>query len=117
MHKLEWRGEKEFSVGGVSFLCELNDHSAKTTDERFILLKDRNVLQTYADAFSSTQPRNVLEFGIFQGGSPTLFSLWWDVDKFVGIDLCPPVQVFDEFCRRHPVGATDSLALRRIVNR
>ena len=125
MNKLEWHGEKEFSVSGVKFLCESNDYSAKTTDERFILLKDRGTLQTYADAFSSTQPKNVLEFGIFQGGSPALFSLWWDVDKFVGVDLCPPVQAFDDFCRRHPVGQrirshygvsqTDKVRIDRIV--
>jgi hypothetical protein len=44
MNQLEWHGEKDFSVDGVRFRCELNDHSAKTTDERFILLKDRDVL-------------------------------------------------------------------------
>jgi hypothetical protein len=125
MNKLEWHGEKDFSVGGVTFLCESSDYSAKTNDERFILLKDRGTLQTYADAFSSTQPKNVLEFGIFQGGSPALFSLWWDVDKFVGVDLSPPVQAFDEFCRRHPVGQrirshygvsqTDKARIDRIV--
>ena len=125
MNELEWHGEKEFSVGGVRFLCELNDDSLKTNDERFILLKDRGSLETYAEVFSSTQPKTVLEFGIFQGGSPTLFSLWWDLDKFVGVDLCPPVQGFDEFCRRHPVGQrirshygvsqTDKTRIDRIV--
>ena len=104
MNQLEWHGEKEFTVNGVKFLCALNDESLKTNDERFVLLKDRGSLESYAEVFSNTQPRTVLEFGIFQGGSPTLFSLWWDLEKFVGVDLCPPVVAFDEFCRGHPAG-------------
>src|SRR5262245_36292914 len=73
MNKIEWYGEKEFSVDGVRFLCAVDDHSSKTNDERVIILKDRTVLENYADVFLSTQPKTVLEFGIFQGGSPTLF--------------------------------------------
>jgi SAM-dependent methyltransferase len=47
----------------------------------------------------------MLEFGIFQGGSPALFSLWFGVEKFVGVDICPPVVAFDRFCRTHEVGS------------
>jgi hypothetical protein len=54
--------------------------------------------------FSDVQPRNMLEFGIFQGGSASLFSLLFNVDKFVGIDLCDPVERFDPFCNRHTIG-------------
>jgi SAM-dependent methyltransferase len=102
---LEWLNEREFVIDGVAFECTLGDYSEKTNRERFVLLKDRAVLEQYATVFADAAPKNILEFGIFQGGSPALFSLWFDAAKFVGIDICKPVAAFDEFCRTHEVGS------------
>jgi cephalosporin hydroxylase len=104
MNPIEWLSDEEFRVGGVKFLSGLRDYSLKTNDERIVILKDLPSLELYKTVFAGVEPRNVLEFGIFQGGSPALFSLWLDVEKFVGIDLCDPVQRFDAFCARHPIG-------------
>lgn len=104
MEQIRWLNERECTVAGVTFYCSLDDYSRKTDGERFILLKDREVLDNYASVFADAPPKNILEFGIFQGGSPALFSLWFNVDKFVGVDLSPPVTAFDEFCRTHPIG-------------
>jgi Methyltransferase domain len=104
MKQIEWLSDREFSVDGVRFLCALDDYSLKTNDDRLVILKDRESLESYAAVFSGTHPRTMLEFGIFQGGSPALFSLWFEIDKFVGIDLSAPVEEFDAFCNRHAVG-------------
>lgn len=104
MEQIHWLSDRECTVAGVKFFCSLDDYTRTTDEERFILLKDRQVLDNYATVFAAQPPKTILEFGIFQGGSPALFSLWFDVDKFVGIDLSPPVAAFDEFCRKHPVG-------------
>lgn len=105
MQQLEWRNDREFSVAGVKFECApLGDYSGKTTSERFLLLKDRGSIEQYATVFRGEQPKNILEFGIFQGGSPALFALWFEAQKFVGIDIAEPIPAFDEFCRTHPVG-------------
>jgi hypothetical protein len=104
MKQLEWRGEREFSVGGVRFICAFDDYSRKTDRNHFVILKDRAALDGYAAVFSDAQPRNILEFGIFQGGSPVMFSLWFDLHKFVGVDVCAPVAEFDDFCARHEAG-------------
>jgi cephalosporin hydroxylase len=104
MNRIEWLNDKEFSIDGIKFLCSLGDYSLKTNDERVIILKDRGALKSYDTVFAGMQPRTMLEFGIFQGGSPTLFSLWFKLDKFVGIDLSPPVEGFEAFCARQPVG-------------
>lgn len=102
---IEWAGEREFSVGGIKFLCALDDYSLQTDSERFVILKDRSVLNNYSLVFSDNQPKTMLEFGIFQGGSPALFSLWFELEKFVGIDICSPVKDFDAFCKHHPAGS------------
>jgi cephalosporin hydroxylase len=104
MPNLVWKSDAEFEVDGVGFECTLNDYSVQTSRQRFALLKDRPSLEQYAAVFDAIKPRNILEFGIFQGGSPALFTLWFDLAKFVGIDICPPVQAFDEFCQSHPIG-------------
>jgi hypothetical protein len=72
--------------------------------ERFVILKGRGMLEEYAAMFAEALPKTILEFGIFQGGSPALYSLWFDLHKFVGIDICAPVVAFDDFCRRHEAG-------------
>lgn len=104
MKDLEWRSESDFTVDGVSFQCAVGDYSGRTNEERFMLLKDRTVLDQYAAVLGEAPPRRMLEFGVFQGGSPVLFSLWFGLDKFVGVDICKPVAAFDEFCRRHNIG-------------
>ena len=104
MKEIEWLNEREFTVQGVKFYCSLDDYTTKTNGERFIILKNKPVLDHYAAVFAESTPRTILEFGIFQGGSPALFTLWFDVQKFVGIDLCEPVEAFDEFCRTHTLG-------------
>lgn len=105
MKTLEWSSDREFALGGVRFSCTLGDYTSKTDRERLVLLKERTVLEQYATVLADSTPKNILEFGIFQGGSPALFSLWFDADKCVGIDICPPVEAFEEFCRTHPSGS------------
>lgn len=104
MKALTWMSETEFSVEGIKFQCCVNDYDQKTNDERFILLKDRGSLEQYANVLADAEPRNVLEFGIFQGGSAALFTAWFDLEKFVGIDICSSVGPFDDFCRTHAIG-------------
>lgn len=125
MSEIHWLNEREFVIGDVKFYCSLDDYSLKTDAERFVILKNREVIGNYATVFADAAPKNILEFGIFQGGSPALFSLWFGVDKFVGVDLCAPVAAFDQFCSRHPVGKnirsyyrvsqTDEQRVREIV--
>lgn len=100
MQQLEWSSETEFSVNGVRFLCAIDNYALKTDEERAVILKTKTDLEHYELVFANKSPRNALEFGIFQGGSPALFALWFALDKFVGIDICQPVAGFESFCRR-----------------
>jgi SAM-dependent methyltransferase len=104
MKALEWRSERELVIDGVHFDCAIDDFTRKTSPDRLVLLKTRGVLDLYAQVLADVRPRNMLEFGIFQGGSPALYSLWLDLDKFVGVDICPPVEPFEDFCRHHEAG-------------
>lgn len=104
MNEIEWKSGSEFSVGGVDFLCSIDDFSRKSTADRIVILKARSVIDEYATVLAGAAPKNALEFGIFEGGSPILFTLWFDLAKFVGLDICEPVAGLEEFRRRHPLG-------------
>ena len=107
MHHLTWTSENDFNIRGVNFLCGLHDYSLETNFDRVVILKNRTVMEDYISVFSSKkEPTNVLEFGIFQGGSPILFSLMFDVKKFVGIDICYPVEKLEALLQTLPVGET-----------
>src|SRR5690606_17123344 len=77
MAQIEWLNDSELRIADVSFYCSLDDFSRKTDKDRFVLLKDRSSLEQYASVFAEAPPRTMLEFGIFQGGSSALFSLWF----------------------------------------
>lgn len=101
MKEIVWNNDNEFTMDGVDFYCTMDDYSLKTDDNRVILLKNKAVLDNYLTVFSSNPPKNILEFGIWEGGSPAIFSLMFEVDRFVGVDLRPPVEGFESFINRH----------------
>src|SRR5215469_697811 len=105
MKLIEWENETEFKVDGVKFMCSLDDSSRKTDGNRIIILKDRPSLESYRQVLGSTRLRNVLEFGILQGGSAVLFTLIMDLEKFVGIDIEEHAKGIEPFLSRHEVGA------------
>ena len=127
MQPIQWQSETEFEVGGLRFLCALNDYTLKTNQDRVVILKNRHDLASYARVFEDGAPKNMLEFGIFQGGSPALFSLWFELERFVGIDFAPAVTEFDALCRDraldntirnyYGVSQTDQLAIEDIIKR
>lgn len=105
MKALDWLNDAEFVLEGVRFRCDVGDYTGKTDSHRFVLLKDRAVLEQYARVLGESPPKHILEFGIFQGGSAALYALWFDADRFVGVDISDPVPGLEEFRRRHPAGA------------
>jgi hypothetical protein len=104
MKPIHWSSDTDFVIDGVRFVCGLYDYNLKTDGERIVILKLRENIESYERMLGPLAPRNVLELGIYQGGSPALFTAWFELDKFVGIDICEPVEGFDEFCARHPLG-------------
>jgi cephalosporin hydroxylase len=104
MKPIEWKNQTEFSVDGVKFFCSLDDYTRKTDNDRIIILKDRGSLESYREVLGNTRVRNLLEFGILEGGSAVLFTLLMDLEKFVGIDIMDSARGIEPFLARHEVG-------------
>jgi cephalosporin hydroxylase len=104
MKPIEWKNQTEFSVDGVKFFCSIDDYTRKTDNDRIIILKDRDSLESYRQVLSNTRVRNLLEFGILEGGSAVLFTLLMELEKFVGIDIRDSARGIEPFLARHEVG-------------
>jgi cephalosporin hydroxylase len=103
MKPIEWKNQTEFSVDGIKFFCSLDDPTRKADNDRIIILKDRASLESYYKVLGNTRVRNVLEFGILQGGSAVLFTLLLEPEKFVGVDIIDSAKGIEPFLARHDV--------------
>ena len=110
MNPITWTSDTEFTVNDMCFLCVLADYySFSTTRDRIVLLKDRYLIERYIEKLADREIRNVLEFGIFQGGSPLLFTSLFGVGKFVGIDLQAPLENLDDIIRHYSLDGRISI--------
>jgi len=102
---LNWTSETEFDLEGVSFKCVLADYDKyRTTPEQVVLIKGKGAIDLYETILQDAPPSNVLEFGVFEGGSPVLLSLLYDLRRYVGVELKPSVSGLTQFLDSHPVG-------------
>ncbi|HNB26552.1 MAG TPA: class I SAM-dependent methyltransferase [Alphaproteobacteria bacterium] len=104
-----WRTANSFELGGLNFCCDYSDYTQHTTRQRVILLKPHDFIDNYLAMLERIRARNVLEFGIWQGGSALFLALAGRLDRLVGIDLEPPVTALQEILDNHPVGGRVSL--------
>jgi SAM-dependent methyltransferase len=104
-NRIVWKSETEFELEGVNFKCILADYDQHhTTPDQVILIKGKSSIELYQRILEKSPPSNVLEFGTYEGGSPVLLSLLYNLRKHVGVDLRPPVPGLTEFLASHPVG-------------
>ena len=122
-----WHSETDFFVGDLHFHCIVSDYHAHQTTgtDKIVILKGRKFIDRYVALFARFAHANVLELGIFQGGSALLLASAFDTRKIVGIDILPPLpkvldliaaQGLDERIRLHfEVSQGDAQAVREIV--
>ncbi len=99
---LHWTGDEELVVGGTAFDLTVDPATwgASSSAERFVLLKTRRMIESFVDHVPDTV-RNIVDLGIFKGGSVAFCSELFHPDRIVGIDLTPDrVDALDEFVAR-----------------
>jgi cephalosporin hydroxylase len=80
---------QEFTVRNVPFrLVFANYHAHKTTSDCIVILKSKDLLASEMDVFDKLAPANVVELGLFEGGSAILWHLLYGV-KYLGVDILP----------------------------
>jgi len=89
-------------VDGVRF--EFGSPYGASTDDAFYLAKPDDLTRDYL-ALAEGAEGNIVELGIFQGGSAALMALVAKPARIVVIDLCEPVELLDRFIAERSLDA------------
>ncbi len=87
---VDWISETKFVVGGLSFGSDLGSYQELTTPDNVVILKEARLLKEYLNFLAPHPVRNILEFGIWQGGSPLFYGMATDAQKIVALDHLNP---------------------------
>jgi len=85
-----WLDAKTAEVGGTRFLVTEVDEEYRnevSDTERLILVKDADYLSRCVDRFAQLAPRNMVEIGIWQGGSVVFWNLVLRPQRHLVFDL------------------------------
>lgn len=113
--RLRWTDAEHLKVGDAKFLLALDGaKGTPTTAECFVLMKNRVMV----DAFVDNAPdgaANIVDLGIFKGGSVAFYLELFRPRRLVGVELHNPrVKGLDEFVARHSLD--DSVRLHYGTN-
>jgi len=110
---MKWSDDDgSLQVGGTHFAMAVDPSDWnvwESTTDHFVLLKSRHYLDNLL-RFAPDRVDNVVDLGIFKGGSIALYEELFSPKKMLGIDKAPArVEALDEFISQH--GLTDSVRL------
>lgn len=104
-----------FRIGDVKFRVHRpGDQRLTTTEDEIVVLKGPDFLAQYDRIFSDLPSKNVMEVGIFEGGSAIYFGLAFPHLKFVGVDLKSPSDIVLGHIKR--LGLSDQVSLHYEVD-
>lgn len=87
-----------FEIDGIRFIKDIRagNERGKSAGNEFILVKTNAFLNFYR-GLQRRHPKNILEVGMFEGGSLVLFDKLFQPDRLMGLDL-----------RREPIGPLEA---------
>lgn len=93
-----------FEMDGVRFVPDIRPgkERGKSATDQFILVKTQAFLDFYR-GLQGRQPKNILEIGMFEGGSLVLFDKLFRPERLMGLDLRrEPIAPLEEYRRDRP---------------
>ena len=129
-HTPIWINDARFTLADAEFLMMHNPEDlnrSQTTEERFLLGKTRKLVTNTVAMRDSENIRQIVDLGIYKGGSVALYALLFEPLKLVGIEYVKePVQPLENFITKrglqeqirtyYGVNQSDSKRLRKIVD-
>ena len=99
-----WHDNEHLQIGDTNFLLTIDagiwDAAITSTPEHFLLLKNWWMVQNTLQFLPETVD-NVIELGIFEGGSIALYEELFSPARFVGLDIATDrVRVLDQYLER-----------------
>jgi Methyltransferase domain len=84
---LTWSDDRTFRLDDTEYVCRPFGNRVPSTSDRFCILKPRWSVLLYEQMLTELAPRNVVEVGIYDGGSTALFARLAQPQKLVAIDI------------------------------
>lgn len=87
--RLVWSSSNAFSVDGVNFFATVDPeiyHSRRSSEADFLIVKNREMIEFEIDAVRKVDARNVVDIGIWQGGSVAFLDAVLQPRKLVAIE-------------------------------
>ncbi len=84
---LTWSDDRTFRLDDAEYVCRPFGNRVPSTSDRFCILKPRWSVLLYEQMLTELAPRNVVEVGIYDGGSTALFARLAQPQKLVAIDV------------------------------
>ena len=86
---MHWTSENEFVLDGTSYVCSGLPTGDRSTAEQFRIIKARWSVERYEQLIRAMEPKNILELGIYDGGSTAFITQFAQPNKLVAVDLTP----------------------------
>ena len=83
---MQWTSDTDFVLDDTVFRA-LWWHEFVSTSDHFLLAKERKQVEYYCGLVADLSPRNVVELGIYQGGSTAFFAALTKPRRMVAIEL------------------------------
>lgn len=112
-HGIEWLSKRSFRLGGYNFdipaaIMELGIVTRSANADSFHLGKTPDLLSRYLRRVANRKYNNILELGVYQGGSTALIQLIAKPERLLALELSPErVEILDRFIEAE--GLTKSL--------
>lgn len=87
--RMLWSADDTFSIEGVSFTVDLSQRRDKSFATDFQISKNQPYFDSYFDLMELGSIKNMVELGIFRGGSAAFFWQLLDLDRFLGVEFDP----------------------------
>ena len=86
---LEWSTENNFSINGVNFISTVDPqiyHALQSKELEFLIVKTREMIERELDEVQNVDDMNIVDIGIWQGGSVVLWDLVFAPRKLVALE-------------------------------
>jgi predicted O-methyltransferase YrrM len=106
--QLAWNGSESLRVGEIEFFLSIdpNTYSVPSTTDRFVLLKAKGQIDFLA-RHAPTNVKNIVDIGIYKGGSVVLYQELFSPKRIVGLDLSSTREdALDRYVIRRSLGET-----------
>lgn len=100
--RFTWTRNNEMQCEGVRLLVSL--YHIKSHPDRLTLLKTPQFVEKYISRLSGFDAKNVMELGIYNGGSTVFFHHLFELDKLVAVELADSAPDLEAYIERMALG-------------